>query len=215
MKEQGKDRLLVCTQANTLASEFVNEVFPDGKIIHIIRDGREVAMSAEQIEWRRHLSPKGRSVILRRVPEVPKTDLPAYAWEFFANLCKRIVWAKYRYSWGPKIKGWKKLDRSMGKLEFCALTWRECVSEARRVGLSMPKDRYYEIRFEDLIRKPEEVVPALLEFMELPPAREVDEFIERRIDRSKAGHWLDKAPKEALDRIAPYVNELCKELGYI
>lgn len=215
MKERGKERLLVCTQSNTLALEFVNKVFPDGKIIHIIRDGREVAMSAERIEWRQHASPKGRSIILHRVPEVPKRDLPAYGWEFLANSYKRLVRAQYRYSWGPKIKNWRKLDRSMGKLEFCALTWRECVSAARRVGMSMPKDRYFEIRFEDLICKPEEIIPAMLEFMELPPAKEIDEFIEKRIDRSKAGHWLEKASPEALERVAPYVNDLCKELGYI
>ena len=213
LKKSGKERLLVCVQANTLQLAFVNEIFPDCKIVHILRDGREVACSQE-FEWTVHVSPPGRGP-LNRMFDVPITDLPAYAWEYLASVWHRFSGATYRYSWGPKIKDWKKLKASLDRLEFCAVTWRECVIAARRVGLTLPKDRYYEIRFEDLIRRTDDVIPPLLEFLELPPAKEVDEFIHKQLDHSRAGHWLKEAAPERLDRIAPHIGCLCRELGYV
>ncbi|MBU0638635.1 MAG: sulfotransferase [Planctomycetes bacterium] len=214
MEQAGKRHLLVCTQANTLALEFVNAVFPDGKIIHIMRDGREVSFSQER-EWQAHKAYTKSARVTNRLKEVPRLDWPAYLGEFVGNLWHRVKGDKYRYSWGPKPKGWKQQIKAVDKVEYCAWCWRECVSAARRVGSAMPKDRYFEIRFEDLIGEPERVVPELLEFMGLPPAKEVDEFIEKRIDRSRSGHWLKKIPEDDLRRVMPIVGDLCQELGYI
>ena len=208
----GKERLLVCTQANSLALEFVNEVFPEGKIIHIIRDGREVTASQSR-EWQVHV--RGRGQLLYRMPEVPLTDWPAYAVEVFGTLWHRYTRSKHRYSMGPKIKNWKRLRREIPGMEYSALTWQECVGAALRVGRAMPKDRYYEVRFEDLVLRSQETVAALLDFMELPPAKEVDEYIERHVKRGNVGKWLSSLSQEQLQRILPYMDELLRELGYL
>jgi hypothetical protein len=214
MRSRGKDRLLVCTQANCLALAFVNEVFPEGKIIHIIRDGREVAASQNR-EWTIHVRPEAGFLIFRRAKEVPISDWPAYVGELLGTLYLRWTKATYRYSMGPKIRNWKQSRRSLDSLEFSALNWNTCVTAARRVGATMPKDRYYEVRYEHLVREPEKAVPPLLAFMELPPAPEVDDFIANRIDKTTVGKWLDRLSDEDMNRILPHMREQLESLGII
>lgn len=221
LRRSGRERLLVCTQANILALEFVNAVFPRAKIVHIIRDGREVAASQAK-EWEIHNSllrakgsrPPFYQLLAKRIREVPPGDLPAYFAEFVGTTWTMFTGSKYRYSMGPKIRDWKKLKREMGRLEFTALTWRECVTAAREFGRHLPSDRYYEVRFEDLVSQPETTVPRLLEFLNLPPSREVDAFIANQVDRSVSGKWLGRLSQDDLERILPFIGDLCSELGY-
>jgi len=222
LNREGKDRLLVCTQSNSLALGFVKEVFPEIKIIHIIRDGRDVAASQAE-EWTIHSSmtksignrPPFLELLRRRVKEVPIADLPAYFPEFAGTVWTMLTRSKSRYSMGPKIKGWQKLKHEMDRMAFTALTWRECVTSARNVGRSMPPDQYMEVRFEDVVRTPEVAVPKLLDFMGLPPSREVDEFVAKKIDRSAAGKRVKQLSPEVMETIMPYVGDLCRDLGYL
>lgn len=212
MNQHGKQRLLVTAQSNVLALDFVNEVFPHGRVIHIIRDGREVAGSQRK-EWEQH--PDFGSVFKSRLPEVPLTDLPAYAGEFLGSAWRRVLGNKERYSFGPKIRDWRRLSRSMDRLEFCAVCWRECVRAARAMGPRVLGDRYLEVRFEELVTEPEPVVARMLEFMELPPAREVDDFVRDKINRGVAGKWFSRLSEDELQRIVPHMEDLLEELGYI
>lgn len=221
LRDSGKERLLVCTQANSLSVDFVHAVFPRGKIVHIIRNGREVAASQKE-EWQTHnalFTSKGSrppyyQLVYNRVREVPVLDLPAYFAEFLGTTWTMVSGSKYRYSMGPKIKNWRRLKEEMDRLAFTALSWRECVTAARKVGRQLPADQYYEIKFEDLVSRPEQAIPPLLEFLDLPPSPEIDDFFARRVDRSVSGKWLSRLTPEEREIIDPYVAELCRELGY-
>jgi hypothetical protein len=219
---EGKQHLLVCTQANSLALGFVDAMFPEGKIIHIIRDGREVAASQAR-EWEIHNSltkskgsrPPFFTLVKRRVSEVPPTDLPAYFGEFAGTVWTMLAGSKRRYSMGPKIHDWRKRKAEMGDLEFTALTWQECVSSAREVGRRLPENRYLEVRFEDIVTQPLVTVPRMLDFLGLPPAAEIDDFVANKIDSSPVGKWVERTSDEDMARIMPYVGDLCRDLGYI
>ena len=221
LQRSGKQRLLVCTQANSLSLDFVDAVFPEGKIVHIIRDGREVSLSQAK-EWEIHNSltqakgsrPPYWRLLMHRVGEVPLTDFPAYFAEFVGTTGTMLFGSKYRYSMGPKIKDWRRLKQEMDRLAFTALTWRECVTAARKVGHQLPPHRYYEIKFEDLVSRPEATIPPLLEFLELPLSREIDQFIQHQVDRSVQGKWLNKLTAEQSATIMPLIGPLCEELGY-
>jgi hypothetical protein len=209
-----KDRLLIVMQALGLGLEFIYEVIPDCKVIHIIRDGRDVVKS--NLNYWHHPFDLGGSVaktVSQRFREVPWTDLPAYGMEFAGELWCRLR-GRRRYAWGAKIKNWKKLSRSMDMLEYCAHTWREYMTEARRVGLAMPDDQYREVKFEDLVRRPGETVAALLDYMQLPESDAVNRFLAENVDRTKPGNYQRSMPQEELDRIMPYIGDLLDELGY-
>lgn len=209
-----KDRLLIVMQALGLGLEFIYEVLPDCKVIHIIRDPRDVVKS--NLKYWHHPIGLGGSMtrtVGQRIREIPVTDLPAYATEFLGELWCRVR-GRRRYAWGAKIKNWKKLSRSMDMLEYCAHTWREYMTEARRVGLAMPEDQYHEVKFEDLVRRPEETVAGLLRYMDLPESDAVNRWLAENVDRTKPGNYQRKMPQEELDRILPYVGDLLEELTY-
>jgi hypothetical protein len=52
---QKVDRWADCTPAHLLCIPLIKEAFPDALIIHIIRDGRDVALSLERTGWMRPL----------------------------------------------------------------------------------------------------------------------------------------------------------------
>lgn len=210
-KASGREGLLVTSQACVLAMDFVNEVFPNVKFIHIYRDGREVA-SSQKGKWATKTNP-GR-IIRDRLPGVPITDMPAYAGEFLALVFRRVFGGKPRVRFGPRITDWKRLSGSLDRLQFTARTWAGCVRAARRVGMALPKERYYEVRFEDLLRDPAGETAKLLEFMELPPSTEVAEYIKENVVPSMSGKWLKNLTEAELDLMMPEMRDLLEELGY-
>ncbi len=212
-RAQGKDSLVVTTQFIVLALDFINEVYPECKIIHIIRDGREVA-SSQKGRWESHGDQTPLQLLRARLPEIPVTDMPAYAGEFAISVIRRLLGTKRRHRFGPRIKDWKRLSRSMDTLAFTGLCWKECVSAARRAGAAMPADRYHELHFEKLVREPEEVVGRLLEFMELPPSAEVEDYIKNNVNRNISGKWLKTLSEEEVASMMPHIEDLLNELGY-
>lgn len=83
---------------------FINELFPKCKVIHIIRDGRDVAASYRE-KWGRR--------------------------GFFKALCD----------------------------------WVECVRKGRSASIWLGKDRYFELRYEDLVNNPRMVLNDLIKFL--------------------------------------------------
>ncbi|RJO60411.1 sulfotransferase [candidate division WS5 bacterium] len=208
-----KKRLFEHTQANVLALPFVNSVLPDSKIIHIIRDGRDVAASLRKM-W--HTKPKKQFTqrIPSRLKGVPKTDLLAYLPEFLKTMWYRTV-KKQNYSFGPKIKNWQKLRDDYDILEFTAITWRECVSSAMRFGRMLPPGRYYEINFEDLFTRTDEVIDELLDFLELTHSESVRRYIHENIRPSACGRYQKDLTQDELKKILHHAGDLLKELNMI
>jgi protein-tyrosine sulfotransferase len=114
--------------------------------------------------------------------------------------------------------------------ERAANYWVEAVNAGRRAGESMEVRRnYYEIRYEDIVEKPEPTLRALFEFLGEPWDRSVLDFhsrsrelagessaeqVSRGIYRSSVGRWkeqLKEADKETVKRIA---GDLLIRLGY-
>jgi tetratricopeptide (TPR) repeat protein len=92
-------------------------LFPHSKFIHVIRDGRDVMVSA----WFNNLR-GNRDDTLRRWP-----DLHSF-------------------------------------IEFGAREWVADITKARSFGMNY-KDRYYEVRYEDVHKDPDPVIRQILEFL--------------------------------------------------
>ena len=120
-------------------------LFPWAKIVHIIRDGRDVALS--MLDWARPDRGPGRFQL----------------WQ----------------------------DRPVA---VCALSWRWHVTTGRRDGIRLGRDRYHEVRYEDLVAKPEEALRRIAHFLELDFAPEMLRYHEgkERSDPglSTKGRWL-------------------------
>jgi hypothetical protein len=111
-RRQGVERWADCTPEHLAYLHRIKETIPDALIIHIIRDGRDVALSLEKQRW------------IRPFP-----------------------WDRKR----PLLAG--------------AAYWDWIVHKGRKDGRSLGKD-YCEVRFEELIGNPREVLGQLSGFIE-------------------------------------------------
>lgn len=105
----------------------LHTLFPWAKVVHIIRDGRDVALST--LEWAREDKGPGRLKLWREEP-----------------------------------------------VAVCALWWRWLVTtgqaDAKRLGAGV----YREVRYEDLVARPEESLRGIAGFLGVPFAREMIEY---------------------------------------
>ncbi|MEW6635664.1 MAG: sulfotransferase [Actinomycetota bacterium] len=138
----------------------IHEFYPDARVIHIVRDGRDVAVSAMHHWWREAQDrPEG---VFELTPE---------------ELEIRDAYLEDR-------EGFLKSGRSIfteERLGQLARRWSHRVGKARRDGRSLYGVRYLEIRYEDLLHNPHETLGRVLELL---GARRGDEVIERCIKAS-------------------------------
>jgi hypothetical protein len=106
--QHGKDRWGDKTPQYGRVIPELSEIFPGARFVHIIRDGRNVALSYLSIEWG-----------------------PSTIWD-------------------------------------AALQWRRDVCAARLGGAVVGPGRYIEVRYEDLVSSPEDVLRAVCAFVDLP-----------------------------------------------
>lgn len=137
----------------------VHSVYPEAKIIHIIRDGRDVAISNVYNLWR---NAKDRGGPLQIPPSVlDKRD------RFLAN---------------PKAflaSGESVFPQAV--LRNLAKKWDYTVAKAAKDGPELFGERYIEIKYEDLLEQPYVELPRLLAFLNVDDARDV---IERMVEEN-------------------------------
>jgi len=111
-RQQGVGRWAECTPDHILYLSRINQTIPNALVIHIIRDGRDAALSMEKQGWPR-----------------------------------RLPW-----------------DRTRGRMA-AGLYWEWIVKKGRKDGARLGSN-YIEVRYEDLIAKPLEVLAQLSTFID-------------------------------------------------
>lgn len=219
------------TPANSLRMSFVLSVFPEARILHVVRDGRQAVRSAVE-EWQggggaaldsadvrqRTLVPRlvhlvGRDLRLRERWVGPRTplELPAYllrAVGFFGRQVLHTSWLP----WGPRFPGIMRARWQLGLIEVAALQWQLCVQGARSVRQRLG-DAYREVSYEDLQTRPEATLEVLREFAGLAPNENwtrtcMDLLHPRVVDPT------EKLSETELERIEAIVAATLSEFGY-
>jgi len=129
-----------------LTSDIVREiaaVYPEAKVIHIIRDGRDVAVSTMHHIWNQAEDRGGHS----RITPAQREKREAY-WKDPEGLI--------RHGGGIFPDGW---------LRNYAAQWRRRVGRTVEDGPSLLGENYAEVRYEDLLARPEEELGRLLRFL--------------------------------------------------
>ncbi|MBK7641655.1 MAG: sulfotransferase [Planctomycetes bacterium] len=109
-------------------------------------------------------------------------------------------------------RGWRR-EREVPGMAALALHWAREVALARREARALGRARYHELRYEDLLARPEQVLGLLLDFLELPR----DDSLARMCAVLRPGpDWrttLSAAELESFDSVEP-ARALLAELGY-
>lgn len=189
-------RLLEKTASNCFRLGYVNEVFPDAKIIYPTRDGRNSINSLINA-WRH-----AERFFTYDVPEPLCIDGYAHdGWKFVLP------------------PGWRGYTRR-SLAEVCAFQWRACheamLSEIRKEKYS---GRVFQIRLEDLTAHPSQQLEALAEFLELPfddyfRALAADLPVVNSPDNNVSVDKWRGENRQLIEQIMPMITETMQQLGY-
>jgi len=212
MARQTHSQLLIeKTCANSLRVNFVDAVIPEAKYVFIVRDGRDVVLSAMK-RWQAKLDPK---YILKKVPFVPVTDIPYYAFKYIGNRLHRMTSTEKRLStWGPKFIGMRERLALHPLDEVCAIQWQECVLRAKEGLAALPSDRVHELRYEDMASGSEATFDHLLRFLNLDITSEQRTTILNGVFSDSVGGWRQKMADEQRSRIESLVGSTLTTFGY-
>ncbi|MEX0654092.1 MAG: sulfotransferase [Phycisphaeraceae bacterium] len=171
------------TAANSLRLPFLYTLFPAARFIHIIRDGRDVAVSVRRkyegnmrnitklatdrgqgdtgrwtsgLRMLRYKMSHGLSV--RRVLNEPGRYLAAGL---------RTFGFRATHPWGPAVPGLPALARSHSTIETAAYQWRCCVENALAFEAACPGAAYLEVRYEQLMDDPQAVLARVCDFLQV------------------------------------------------
>jgi hypothetical protein len=123
--------------------EEIHEFYQEARIIHIIRDGRDQAVSTIFHTWRQA---KDRGGFFPLSPE---------------GCQRRDAYYEDRESFGPG----KQSIFDEASLRALAVNWRESVTNAMETGPLLFSDRYFELKYEELLNNPETFFAEIITFL--------------------------------------------------
>jgi hypothetical protein len=188
----GGRRFAEKTPWNAFLLPFLARTFPDLQVIHIIRDGRDVAASHIRKPWLRADS----ALTGRREPG--------------------------GYLYGPWAQWWvPPADRTGFETGTdvlrMSMAWRLFTEAALRDGSALGPERYLEIRYEQLVQGPESVGTSVLDFLAIDGTRSRQAFLDaiRSADPASMGAWRSTFDDAAMARLLADSGALLQRLGYL
>jgi hypothetical protein len=209
LRDSGRTRFAEKTPSNCLRIRFIDALYPDALFVHIIRDGVGVVRSALEIRKKK----PNPGLLRTRLNETPIGDWPAYLPMLFATVWRTIVLKKPARYWGAQPPGWKQWVDLPPRLA-AARQWKALVGHALRDGRRLPPERYLELRFEELLEKPETTLRRVLEFTGLEADPEFMRIALERVKPGQARTWSSTLTAEEERECIEEMEPLLSELGY-
>jgi hypothetical protein len=208
-QRQGADRFAEKTPSNCLRIPFIRAVFPDARIVLLVRDGRSVLRSTAEI--------MGRGVSAQRVwqraIETPIWEWPAYAPRAAKTLTRRITRKPLDF-WGPRPPGWRDWVGADPQPVVLAKQWAGAISRALDDAEGAPEEQVLRMRYEALMHHPREQMERLIDFLELSDAAELVEHVVATVDPTRAEKWRTQLDADLLELVRPHTAPLLERLGY-
>jgi hypothetical protein len=184
-------RFVEKTPQNCFIMDFLAQTFPDAKFVHIIRDGRDVALSYSKKPWL----------------QVSQAE------------SGKFEPGGYRY--GPYARFWVEPERirefeTTSDIHRCIWAWRRFTESAIKAGSKLPPIRYYEVRYETLVSNPASEANRLLDFLAIynPQSRHLFIQAAGKAQSDLIGRWKNELAGDRLKEIYAETGQLLKQLGY-
>ncbi len=237
-KTQGQEEFIVDkTPSNAFRVDFIREIFPDCKIIHILRDGRDNVVS-RMTKWVVDRNPSSEGEGLKdwsewsidrrglfsetlgrtrrhlfRKKNVPWDRLPVLLMDNTLPFLSQLITRESK-RFGERFPGWSDQLKFYGPLVICGIQWRECVMHALTCGRRLPEETYIEIKYEDLVTCPEQVWGKLAAFLDVPFDGPSHDALLARASTSSCGKWRQSLSEEQLRDLEPHIKPTLEFLGY-
>lgn len=208
------------TCATSLRVAFAAAVFPEAKFLFIRRHGLDAAASTMQrwdapFDWR---------YSAKKVPFVPKADLPFYGWSFISNRVRGVLGNRgprasvtsgrtVQSWWGPRPHDFQALLREHPLDEIALLQWQRCVEASRRDLAALPAEQVCEVVYEDFVADPARGLAAIAAFLGHSDAAEAART--ETVSRASVGKGRAQLSGEARERLERLGGGTLGELGYV
>lgn len=187
----GGRRFAEKTPWNAFLLPFLARTFPGLQVIHIIRDGRDVAASHIRKPW------------LRADAATSGTREPG------------------GYLYGPWAQWWvpdaeRTAFETGPDVLRMSMAWRLFTEAALRDGPDLGPGAYLELRYESLVHEPETEGVRILDFLGIDQAASRRVFMSavRRADPGSVGSWRSTFDEAQTDRLMADSGALLERLGY-
>lgn len=211
------------TPGNALRLGFINKIFPEAKIINIVRDGRANVFSRSSL-WDEESLLKGkdrpgmltryyrRLLLMRKKGNLPNDRIPIFLLDNIPNLINRVIFGFKTLS-GERIAGLHQIEQSHGRLIARAVQWREVATIASIEGKLLGNKKYHEILYEDLLTNPEKNVESLFKFLNHSGASIATKYLLKTLDFDRLKNWKNNDPNK-INEIYPYISTALEYFGY-
>ncbi|MFG0317395.1 MAG: sulfotransferase family protein [Planctomycetota bacterium JB042] len=180
------------TPQNCFVIDFLDRTFEGAQFLHIVRDGRDAALSYREKPW-----------LAERARDSGKREAGGYLH-------------------GPYPRFWVEPERraefqATTDLHRCIWAWRRHVEAALAQGSILPEERYLEVRYEALVAAPREEGRRILDFLgvEEEASRAA---LTARLERARSdsvGRWLRELAPEEGGLVRQEAGSLLARLGYL
>lgn len=187
----GRRRLVEKLPLNVFRLRWLVAMFPQAKIVHMIRHARDTALSLQQAieQW---------FSLARGYP-------PGY-WESSWHYLMFEEYAEGKPELAQQLSTVRSLDDNYARALF---VWLCCAWEGCRTGACLEPGRYLAVRYEDLVDAPDAELQRVLSFLDVPDSRRMVRYARATLhDRS-----LDKTDPAPHVTIA-IAGDMLTELGY-
>jgi hypothetical protein len=210
LDSSGRPRLVDKTPSNCLRLGFIHALYPDCRIINIIRDGRGVVGSMLRMEQRK----PNKGLIRERLRMTPLSEWPSYAPMFFRTVWRTNVLKRPAIFHGAQPPGWKDW-LTFPRHISAALQWCAMVEISRKDGATLPAANYLELRYESVIGDPGRSVEKILRFARLSPDPTLVDWAAAHTQPDRPDMWR-KTLSESEQRDIEHIQcNLLADLGYI
>ncbi|MFP4001483.1 MAG: sulfotransferase [Thermoplasmata archaeon] len=108
------------------------------------------------------------------------------------------------------LRGWpdrwrREFEEDHGSfLTFCAFQWKFIVKMIRDDAENIPEDRYMEVKYRDMVERPEETISSVFDFYGLEYNQRIQRYLKMKKFENRNREWreeLNHSQKEELDGI--------------
>jgi len=118
--------------------------------------------------------------------------------------------------WGPRYKNINEDIQRLSLIEVCGIQWSRSVTCSTRQFSSMhEKDKFINVKYEDLVQNPKEEIGRICDFVNIPDADAIIQYAQKTITPDYIGFYKGVFTEEEKKILMPHIQPSLTDLGYL